>query len=80
MLGLALPFVLGLGMALPWPFAGAGLSFLPKPGAWMVKVKYGFGMIIFGFAAWYGYVGLGLSGEQMEPVRWRGAFTACNKR
>ena len=30
--GLLLPFVLGLGMALPWPFAAAGLSFLPKPG------------------------------------------------
>ena len=33
--GLVLPFVLGFGMALPWPFAGAGLSFLPKPGKWM---------------------------------------------
>ena len=31
-LGLALPFLLGLGMALPWPFMGASLSFLPKPG------------------------------------------------
>lgn len=33
--GFALPFVLGLGMALPWPLAGAGMSTLPKPGAWM---------------------------------------------
>ena len=41
--GLLLPFVLGIGMALPWPFAGAGLSFLPKPGTWMTRVKYGFG-------------------------------------
>ncbi len=52
---LCLPFVLGLGMALPWPFAGAGLSFLPKPGAWMVWVKKIFALIIFGFAAWYGW-------------------------
>ena len=44
-LGLSLPFLLGLGMAL-LPFAGAGLSFLPKPGKWMEKVKIGFGVII----------------------------------
>src|SRR5204862_8159314 len=31
-IALALPFVLGLGMALPWPIAGAGFSALPKPG------------------------------------------------
>jgi thiol:disulfide interchange protein DsbD len=52
--GLLLPFVLGFGMALPWPFAGAGLSFLPKPGKWMEYVKYGFGVGIFLFALYYG--------------------------
>jgi thioredoxin:protein disulfide reductase len=52
--GLALPFLLGAGMALPWPFAGAGLAFLPKPGQWMKFVKYGFGMMIFAFAFYYG--------------------------
>ena len=31
-IALALPFVLGLGMGLPWPIAGAGLASLPKPG------------------------------------------------
>lgn len=36
---LALPFLLGLGMALPWPIAGGGIAALPKPGAWMVRVK-----------------------------------------
>jgi thioredoxin:protein disulfide reductase len=51
--GLALPFVLGLGMALPWPFAGAGLSFLPKPGKWMVRVKQVFGVLILLFACYY---------------------------
>ena len=61
-LGLSLPFVLGLGMALPWPFAAAGLSFLPKPGAWMTRVKHGFGVLILGFALWYGWLGCGLSG------------------
>ncbi|MEI6891329.1 MAG: cytochrome c biogenesis protein CcdA [Pontiella sp.] len=52
--GLALPFVLGLGMALPWPFAGAGLSFLPKPGKWMEYIKYAFGVGIIFFALYYG--------------------------
>ena len=56
-IGLALPFMLGLGMALPWPFAGAGLSFLPKPGRWMAKVKYGFGALILLFAFYYGHIG-----------------------
>ncbi|MDF7799485.1 cytochrome c biogenesis protein CcdA [Pontiellaceae bacterium B1224] len=54
--GLALPFVLGLGMALPWPFAGAGLSFLPKPGKWMEYVKYAFGVGIIFFALYYGNI------------------------
>ena len=52
---LALPFLLGVGMALPWPFAGAGLSFLPKPGMWMVRVKQAFGVFILAFAAYYAY-------------------------
>jgi thioredoxin:protein disulfide reductase len=51
---LGLPFLLGIGMALPWPFAGAGLSFLPRPGRWMNAVKYGFGLLILGFALYYG--------------------------
>ncbi len=54
-IALALPFFLGLGMALPWPFAGAGLSFLPKPGGWMVRVKQAMGVFILAFAAYYAY-------------------------
>jgi cytochrome c biogenesis protein CcdA len=55
-LALALPFVLGIGMAIPWPIAGAGLSALPKPGAWMVRVKQAFGVLILGTALYYGYL------------------------
>lgn len=61
---LLLPFLLGVGMALPWPFAGAGLSFLPKPGAWMVRVKHVFGVLIFAFAAYYGYLAVTLFSER----------------
>jgi thiol:disulfide interchange protein len=66
---LALPFVLGLGMALPWPFAGAGLSALPRPGAWMVRVKQGFGVVILATAAYYGYLGYGiLASRWVDPA------------
>jgi thiol:disulfide interchange protein len=51
-----LPFVLGLGMALPWPFAGAGLSVLPSPGMWMVRVKQAFGVFLVLLAAYYFYL------------------------
>lgn len=54
-IALALPFLLGVGMALPWPLAGAGLALLPKPGTWMVRVKQAFGALILLFAAYYGY-------------------------
>jgi len=57
---LALPFVLGLGMALPWPIAGAGIAALPKPGRWMVRVKHAFGVFILATAAYYGYLAYGL--------------------
>lgn len=59
-LGLLLPFLLGVGMGLPWPFAGAGLSFLPKPGKWMTVVKYVFGVIILVLAIYYGHLAWGL--------------------
>jgi cytochrome c biogenesis protein CcdA/thiol-disulfide isomerase/thioredoxin len=54
-LALALPFCLGLGMALPWPFIGAGIAALPKPGVWMVRVKQAFGVFILATALYYGY-------------------------
>jgi thiol:disulfide interchange protein DsbD len=52
---LALPFFLGIGMAVPWPILGAGLAALPKPGMWMVHVKQAFGVFILATAAYYGY-------------------------
>jgi thiol:disulfide interchange protein len=55
-LALLLPFCLGLGMAIPWPIAGAGLACLPKPGAWMTKVKYAFGGIIALFGLYYAHI------------------------
>jgi cytochrome c biogenesis protein CcdA len=67
---LALPFVLGLGMACPWPLAGAGFSALPKPGAWMVQVKQVMGVFILAMAAYYAYVGYGiLSARWVDPAK-----------
>jgi thiol:disulfide interchange protein DsbD len=54
-IALALPFFLGIGMAIPWPIAGAGIAALPKPGMWMVRVKQAFGVFILATAAYYGY-------------------------
>jgi len=67
-LALGLPFLLGLGMALPWPIAGAGLAALPKPGAWMVHVKHAFGVVILLTAAYYGYEAYGLFGTRAEAA------------
>ena len=52
--GLVLPFLLGLGMAFPWPLLAAGISFLPKPGGWMVHVKHLFGLLIMLIGIYYG--------------------------
>jgi thiol:disulfide interchange protein len=64
--GLLLPFLLGVGMALPWPFAGAGLSFLPKPGQWMTHVKHAFGVLIMVFALRYAYLTYRILAPQPE--------------
>ncbi|MFA5344089.1 MAG: thioredoxin family protein [Kiritimatiellia bacterium] len=57
---LLLPFILGIGMAMPWPLAGAGLAWLPKPGRWMERIKHGFGVLILLAAVYYAYTGLTL--------------------
>jgi len=58
--GLLLPFLLGLGMGLPWAFAGAGIAVLPKPGKWMVHIKHAFGVLIIAMGLYYGYLGFTL--------------------
>ncbi len=60
--GLLLPFLLGAGMASPWPLVGAGMAVLPKPGVWMTRVKQVFGVLIVIIAAYYAYLGVSLSG------------------
>ena len=57
-LAVLLPFVMGVGMALPWPFAGAGMKVLPKPGAWMKWVNRVFGIVVLGFAVYYGQLAI----------------------
>ena len=63
-IALGLPFLLGVGMAVPWPIAGAGLAALPKPGAWMVRVKHVFGIVILATALYYGYEAYGLFADR----------------
>ena len=63
-LAIAMPFLIGAGMALPWPLLGAGLKVLPRPGAWMKQVNRVFGVIVLLFAAWYGFLAVqGFSGS-----------------
>ena len=86
---LALPFLLGLGMAVPWPIAGAGIAALPRPGAWMVRIKQVFGVVILATAAYYAYTAYGIfanrwvdpdqvasSVEQKLKEGWHSSLTA----
>lgn len=53
LLGLLLPCAIGLGFALPWPFLAAGLSILPRPGAWMGRLSKVFTLLVLVLAAYY---------------------------
>ncbi|MDY6916287.1 MAG: cytochrome c biogenesis protein CcdA [Candidatus Cloacimonadota bacterium] len=66
---LLLPFLLGFGMALPWPFVGAGISILPRPGNWMKWVKVIFGVIILVIALYYGYTAIHLFSETQAETQ-----------
>jgi thiol:disulfide interchange protein len=67
---LALPFLLGVGMAVPWPIAGAGIAALPRPGAWMVRIKQVFGVVILATAAYYGYTAYGIFANRwVDPAQ-----------
>jgi thiol:disulfide interchange protein len=58
---LFLPFLLGAGMALPWPIVGAGINLLPRPGKWMELVKYSFALLIMCVSVYYFYLAYSLS-------------------
>jgi len=58
--GLFLPLLLGVGMAIPWPIAGAGMTVLPKPGVWMVHIKHAFAVLLVLFGLYYAYLGVSL--------------------
>ncbi len=62
--GVLLPFCLGVGMALPWPFAAAGIAALPRPGKVMIVVKYAFSAILLAAAIWYLVSGIRLTRER----------------
>lgn len=68
-LALLLPFLLGLGMALPWPLAGAGLALLPRPGKWMENVKRVFGAVILAMGLYYGREGVILLNSRSAAYR-----------
>jgi len=74
--GLFLPLVLGIGMGLPWPLAGAGLSLLPKTGKWMNYVKYVFGVLILAAAVYYAVVGIRLWMRPAPAVVEKGWLTS----
>ncbi len=66
-LAVSLPAALGLGMALPWPFAAAGIKVLPPPGAWMKTVNKAFAVFLVCFAVWYGRLAyIGFAGSASE--------------
>ena len=66
---LGLPFLLGIGMALPWPLAGVGLSVLPKPGKFMVVIKNLFGIVILMMAFYYLQIGYQLIPGKYSPEK-----------
>ncbi len=72
---LLLPFMLGAGMAFPWPLAAVGLKVLPKPGPWMTKVNRVFGALVLALACWYGYLAyMGFSKENLSGPSVDGAI------
>lgn len=51
--GMAALFVFGVGMGVPLLVFGAlGPRFLPKPGAWLIRVRELFGFVMIGLAIW----------------------------
>jgi thiol:disulfide interchange protein len=63
----AWPFLLGVGMAAPWPFLAAGAARLPKPGAWMAAVTRLLGGLILCTGLWF-VAGAARGGEKAESA------------
>ena len=59
--------LLGAGMGLPWPFAAMGIAVLPKPGKFMVTIKYLFSGLILCGALYYGFMGWSLLPGNFSP-------------
>lgn len=74
--GLLLPFLLGLGMGVPWAFAGAGIAVLPKPGRWMVHIKNAFGILIVVMALYYAHLAYTLLPGSSQEASSAGQNTA----
>ena len=74
--GLLLPFALGGSMALPWPLAGAGLAILPKPGKFMVVLKYVFALVIFAAAVFYMVSGIKQLSQNNAQIPEKDGFAA----
>ncbi len=66
-IGIFMPFFLGIGMGSPWPFAGAGLSLLPRPGKWMLVIKRIFAVIIMLSGFYYGHLAYGIYKTAQGP-------------
>lgn len=82
---LFLPFLLGIGMALPWPLAGLGLAVLPKPGKFMLAVKYLLAAVVAFMGIYYFAIGFQLlkerqsSGENFSADGFAALKTAAEK-
>ena len=63
------PFLLGVGMAIPWPIIGSGIAKLPKPGKFMNYVKYAFTALIATMALYYIYLGITLLPGSYNPEK-----------
>lgn len=67
--GLLLPYVLGIGMALPWPLMGAGMAILPRPGRWTERVNAVFGSVLLLAAGYYVCLGFTHLPGRFDPDR-----------
>ena len=77
---LLMPLALGVGMGLPWPLAGMGLAVLPKPGKFMVYVKYLFAALILVLAAYYVKQGVGLLPGRYDAAKEFAKLDAAKER